>query len=204
MPHGETIVNFPGQESNERIFVYLRRYPLAFVPALLTIFLMVILGVAIIFILGTFSFLNRSEQILLGSAFLMFTLLFAMVEFIDFYFDLDIVTDRRIVDIDQNLLFNRTTAQLLFDDIEDVKAKPSGFWQTIFNYGDVEIQTAGSVPNFVFNDVKNPNEIASIILDLSDQTQRGVAIADRHPEGPVAAVIDDRLIPHTADHSDEV
>lgn len=203
MPHNENILNFPGQESNERIFIFIRRYPLAFLPEATVIFLSTILGLAVIYLLGLGRIFSVSEQILIGSAFILFMLLFTLIEFINFYFDLNIVTDRRIIDIDQERLFNRTVAQLLYDDIEDVKAKTKGILTTLFDYGDVMIQTAGTQPNFIFNDVRHHNEVAAMILDLSEQAQRGIAIGDRHPEGPFAAIIDDRLIRHSSTHEGE-
>lgn len=204
MPHGGTIIDFPGQEANEPIFIFVRRYPLAFLPQIGLIIATGLAGVGVIAILGIGNFFSRSEQVLLGSAFIMFMLLFALIEFIDFYFDLDVVTDRRIVDIDQDRLFNRTVSELLLDDIQDVKANSKGILATLFDFGNISIQTAGSLPNFLFHDVKHPKEIAAMIIDLSDQVQRNIALANRHPSGPIAAIIDDRLISHTSDHQNEV
>lgn len=203
MPHSGTLINFPGQESDEQIFIYVRRYPVAFLPAAILTLLATGFGLAIIGLLGIGNLFNTSEQVLIGSAFLLFMILFALIEFIDFYFDLHIVTDRRLVDIDQHRLFNRTVSELLLDDIQDVKSISKGFFATIFDFGDVTIQTAGSQPNFVFTDVRHPNEVAAIIIDLSDQTQQGVAVAERHPEGSVAAIINDVMYPHTSNHENE-
>lgn len=202
MPHQGALLNFPGQESNETIFIYTRRYALAFLPIFLMIFLMAILGMLIILFLN--NFLPYNVIVFLGSGFLLFTLLFTLVEFFDFYFDVYIVTDRRVVTIRQERLFNRTIDQLLFEDVQDVEARSKGFFETIFSYGDVSIQTAGAKPNFTFAQVAHPNEISAIILDLSDQQTRGIPETERHPEGPVAAVINDRLIPHTPDHQNEI
>lgn len=202
MAHGGTLINFPGQESNEQIYIFTRRHPAAFLPVLATIFLMAVLGMAVLFILN--NFLSYNFVLLMGSAYLLFILLFTIVEFFDFYFDLYIATDRRIVDIDQNKFFNRTVAELLYEDIQDVGTSVKGILPTIFDYGDVVIQTAGARPNFSFDQVGRPKEIAAIILDISDQQTRGVAEADRHPEGPVAAVVNGQLLPHTADHQNEI
>jgi len=204
MPHSGTLINFPGQESDEQIFIYIRRYPVAFLPAAVLTLLVTGLGLAVIALLGIGTLFSQSELILIGSAFLLFMMLFGLIEFIDFYFDLHIVTDRRLVDIDQHRLFNRTVSELLLDDIQDVKAKSKGILATFFDFGDVMIQTAGTQANFEFTDVHHPNEVAAIIIDLSDQTQRGVPIADRHPEGPIAAIINDVMLPHTADHENEL
>lgn len=202
MPHGGTIINFPGQEANEAIFIFTRRHPAAFLPILGVVLLMTLLGMGLLVIIS--SFLPYNFAILTGSAFLLFMALFTMVEFFDFYFDLYIATDRRVVDIDQNRFFNRSVSELLYEDVQDVETKSKGILATFFNYGDVMIQTAGSKPNFTFAQVGNATEVAAIILDISDQQTRGVPEVDRHPEGPVAAVIDGRVLPHTPDHLNEV
>jgi hypothetical protein len=202
MPHGGTIINFPGQESGEQIFIFTRRHVAAFLPILATILVMAILGGAITFILA--GLIDYNIALLLGSTFLLFLLLFTLAEFFDFYFDLYIVTDRRVVDIDQNRFFNRSVAELLFEDVQDVESSSKGILATIFHYGNVEIQSAGTKPNFTFSQVANPNEVAAIILDISDQQTRGVAQELRHPEGPIAAIIDGRTLPHTPDHKNEL
>lgn len=202
MPHGGTIINFPGQEADEQIFIFTRRHVAAFLPILGTIILMAVLGIAIAVILA--GLINYNIALLLGSAFLLFLLLFTLAEFFDFYFDLYIVTDRRVIDIDQNRFFNRSVAELLFEDVQDVESNTKGILATFFNYGNVEIQSAGTKPNFTFSQVGSPNQVAAIILDISDQQTRGIAQEKRHPEGPVAAIIDGKVLSHTPDHQNEV
>lgn len=204
MPHGGTILDFPGQQADETIFIFARRYPLAFLPMLALILAVTLAGLAVVYLLGIGNVVAYNIQLLTGSAFLLFMLLFSLVEFFDFYFDLYIVTDRRIVDISQQKLFSRTVSELLLEDIEDVDAKTIGVLGTLFDFGDVEIQTAGSKANFNFEKILHPTEIGAIIIDLSDQAGRGIVPEQRHPAGTVAAVIDGRLLPHTPDHLNEV
>lgn len=204
MPHGGTIINFPGQEADEQLFIFARRHPLAFLPQLATILAMTILGLVMIYFLGLGNVIAYNIQILVGSAFLLFMLLFTLFEFFDFYFDLNIATDRRIIDIDQKRLFNRDVAELLYEDVEDVNATVKGILATFFDFGDVAIQTAGTTPNFLFDQIAHPREIAAIILDISDQQANGVPPTARHPEGTAAAVIDGVIYPHTADHKNEI
>jgi hypothetical protein len=206
MAHGGTIIDFPGQEANEQIYIFARRSSIAYLPRLILILAMAVLGVGILYIIGMVSngLLTNNFIVFLASSYILFLLLYALVDFFDFYFDLYIVTDRRIVDIDQNRLFSRKVAELLLDDIEDVDSNVSGIFATFFDFGTVTIQTAGTKPNFVFEDITHPKEVAAMILDLSDQGSRGVPVAERHPEGPVAAIIDNRIIPHTPNHENEV
>lgn len=204
MPHGGTIINFPGQESDEPVFILARRYPFAFLPILAFIVMMTVFGLAVVFLLGIGNIIPYNIQIMIGSLFLLFMLLFTIVDFFDFYFDLNLVTNRRIVDIGQEKLFSRKIAQLLLEDIQDVDARTKGYLGTLLDFGDVEIQTAGTKPNFKFEMVRHPNEIGAMILDLSSQARSGVLAASRHPRGSVAAIINEKMLPHTADHLDEV
>jgi uncharacterized membrane protein YdbT with pleckstrin-like domain len=206
MPHGGTIITFPGKESDEQIFIYVRRHPIAFLPIFMTILLMTILGLVMIYFIGLLSggAFSSNSELFLSSGFLLFMALFTLIEFFDFYFDLHIVTDRRIIDIDQEKLFNRNVGELLLDDVQDVDAKVKGIFATLFDFGDVGIQTAGAKPNFVFEQIPHPKEVAAIILDLSDQEDKGIPPENRHPEGPVAAVIQNKMFPHTKDHENEI
>jgi hypothetical protein len=41
-----------------------------------------------------------------------------------------------------------------------------GAIRTIFNYGDVLVQTAGEVPNFDFLAVPNPDKVVKVLQEL--------------------------------------
>jgi len=87
-----------------------------------------------------------------------------------FYFlNVQIITDRRIVDIDQVGLFSHTVAELHIENIEDVTSETNGVFGTIFNYGMVFVQTAGTVERFEFDNVPNPAAIEKLILDLYEK-----------------------------------
>jgi uncharacterized membrane protein YdbT with pleckstrin-like domain len=83
------------------------------------------------------------------------------------------VTDRRIVDIEQDGLFHRKISELSLDEIQDVSARVNGPFATLFHYGDVLIQTAGTLPNFIFTAVPHPYRVSKEIADLHDQIERG-------------------------------
>lgn len=70
--------------------------------------------------------------------------------FIDYYLDVYIITNERIVNIEQNGFFKREISELHLHQIQDVSAKVNGFLPTIMHYGDVFIQTAAERENFVF------------------------------------------------------
>jgi len=96
----------------------------------------------------------------------MWLLLFTM--FLDYELDLWVVTNDRLVSIEQNGLFARTVAELDLWRVQDVTSEVQGFFPTFFNYGNVYVQTAGAVDRFALEQVPNPHEVRKLILDMAD------------------------------------
>lgn len=87
----------------------------------------------------------------------------------DHYLDLWIVTDRRIISIDQKSLFVRSIGSFRLERLQDMNVEIPGFLATMFNYGTIEAQTAsGSEEEFRAKGLPNPREIKSVILEAAD------------------------------------
>src|ERR1051326_5119065 len=54
-----------------------------------------------------------------------------------YYLNIQIITNLRVVDIDQNGLFSRRISELHIDKIEDVTSESHGPMATVFQYGNV-------------------------------------------------------------------
>jgi uncharacterized membrane protein YdbT with pleckstrin-like domain len=102
----------------------------------------------------------------------LFVWLFFFAQWLDFYLDVWILTNQRIINIELKGLFSRTVAELDISQIEDVTTETKGFFATMFNMGDVYVQTAGEQPRFVFRQVPNPNEIRTKIVELRSPDRR--------------------------------
>ncbi|HVM90940.1 MAG TPA: PH domain-containing protein [Verrucomicrobiae bacterium] len=103
-----------------------------------------------------------------GSIFCLFIWLFLFQSFLDYLLDIWIVTNKRILNIEQTGLFSRTVSELRLYRIQDVTSHVNGFIATVFDYGNVEIQTAGEKEHFVFENIPHPTRISKTILDLSE------------------------------------
>ncbi len=171
---------FPSQRANESIYVFVRPYFLAFLPWIaIGLGLLVAAIIFVVLILAGFpdilsDVFARDVFVIITSAFLLLLVPFMTVAFLDFYYDLHIVTDRRLVDIDQNKLFSREVNELALEEVQDVTTQNSGIFSSVFDFGHVLIETAGAQQKFEFNNVLHPREIASIILDLSDQAKQRI------------------------------
>ena len=189
--------SFPGQRKDEPVFIFLRRHPLSALPLVLMFGFMIVLGIGLFYLVMTSSIFTGqifNIALVVVTIFLLASVTFAFVALLDFYFDIHIVTNSRIVDIDQNRLFNRQIDELALNDIEDVSTVVGGFLNTIFNYGNVEIQTAGTKSNFNFENIPNPREVSQLILDLADQAKKGIGSEKRFPTSNVFGVIGSNVI----------
>lgn len=80
-----------------------------------------------------------------------------------------IITDRNITQMLQYGLFSRKVSQLNMVSVEDVTAVQSGIFQTMFGFGDLNIETAGEQVNFHFTYCPRPGYYAKIILNAREQ-----------------------------------
>ena len=74
-----------------------------------------------------------------------------------------ILTNKHLIQITQAGLFGRDLSKFSLDELQDVKGSRKGLFATIFNYGDLLIQTAGESDNFLFRPVGDPLNVAAII-----------------------------------------
>jgi hypothetical protein len=90
----------------------------------------------------------------------------------DYYLDIWIVTDERVVNVEQRGLFSRHVSELTFLQIQDISTEVNGFIPTVLNYGNVHIQTAAEQSKFVFRAVPNPYKIKSILMTLKQLSRK--------------------------------
>lgn len=165
---------FPGQQASEHIHLVTRKHwiVLAKEIAVWLIFVAILFfydGFAV----DQFAFLKTQQGIKIAnfakSVYLMYLVAGIMTIWILYYLNYQIITNERLVDVDQkNLLFHSTT-EIHLAQIEDVSSEIKGFLGNLFNYGHVYVQTAGTKTRFEFDYVPDPNGVVKQILDLYKQ-----------------------------------
>ncbi|HEY1074439.1 MAG TPA: PH domain-containing protein [Patescibacteria group bacterium] len=192
----------PNLKDDESVYVFARPYFLSFLPWITLGIAMLIVGVIMVIIAATTfpeiqqNALANNIFIIMSSAFFLLILPFLTVAFIDFYYDVHIVTDRRLIDIDQHALFKREINELALEEVQDVTSIHQGVLGNIFDYGLVSIETASSNQKFEFQYIRHPNEIAAIILDLADQAKMRIERGPGDivsPRSEIKAVINDKI-----------
>ncbi|MCP4360260.1 MAG: cyclic nucleotide-binding domain-containing protein [Chloroflexi bacterium] len=98
--------------------------------------------------------------------------------------DVYMLTDRLIIDIDRMPFgFGESSKRAALANIQNVKAFTPGLIHTIFNYGYVEVETAGVDSNIEFEDVPFPAVVQSDIfyqIEEFKRRQREMEEARRH------------------------
>lgn len=164
--------HFQGQRENEEVLRIIHRH-------WFNIFLQYIgIGCAALLVTIIFSVLPKVISLppdalpsifssFLLNTFLLFIWLYVFLIWVDYYFDVWIITNERIVNIEQKGLFNREVSELRFSRIQDVTSVVDGFVPTILNFGDVYVQTAAEEERFVFRQIPDPYTIKDMVMRLS-------------------------------------
>lgn len=168
------VSRLPNCHPDEKMVYFLRRHPITLSGVVLGYILVVLLP----FFAGSFLANARPDIIqdpvlfpilvLGGSLFFLFCWLFLFQVFLDYYLDVWVVTNKRILNITQTGLFHRQVSELRLYRVQDATASLNGFWNTFFNYGEIEIQTAGERTRFVFEDISNPQDVSKRIMQLAE------------------------------------
>ncbi len=162
-------VTFESQEESEQILLLLRPHVATLIPAIVVTVFLIILPIILSSFLLAFnleiSFLSSGQSFLLSIFWYMIVFSYAFYRFLFWYFDIYILTNERIVDFNFEGILNKEISFATLNHIEDISPKTRGFFGTIFNYGDVFVQTAGTTPEFNFHKVPNPDMVAQKILE---------------------------------------
>lgn len=162
---------FPSQQPDEKIVLIVREH--WFRLAIKVVIIAIISFLPIVFkllLVDTEVFETSATLAAIGttisSVFYLGLLVALFVVFVLYYLNIHIVSEHRIVDIDQVGILFHEVSELNIETIEDVAGQIKGLFGNILNYGTVYVQTAGATERFEFDNVPNPEHIAKVILEL--------------------------------------
>lgn len=158
-------IKFETYEDGEKLFLLLRSHPFTQIGWLLNaVFLFILLFVLNVFIQNFFNM----AQVLIANIFgTVFILSYVWFNVINWYFNVGIVTNKKVVDIDfSSVLYKEVTVAGL-DNIQDITIKTGGYIESLFDYGTISIQTAATQEaNIEFSNVPHPTDAVQIINKL--------------------------------------
>lgn len=167
--------HFASQREGEEVVQIIHRHWFNILSRFLLVLLLALLliGSLVAFLLlfpDMFGMGGKTFFIFMENTFFILLWLFGFLTWIDYYFDIWIITDQRIVNIEQKGLFDRHISELNFSRIQDVTTTVEGIIPTVLNFGDVSVQTAGEEGRFIFRMVPDPYKIKDTIMKISQYT----------------------------------
>ncbi|MEA2098426.1 MAG: PH domain-containing protein [Patescibacteria group bacterium] len=160
--HKEKKFSFPGQRHNEEVVLVLRKHKLTLLFHALHLSAIVFLPVLFyIFVAPTmFPVLLEGDYnkvfILSSLIYYGFLWVVAFIIWVDYYLDIWIVTNQRLLDIEQIGFFNRVVSELDLKRIQDITSRVHGLIPTMFGFGNIYIQTAAEEHRFELKSIPHP------------------------------------------------
>lgn len=168
---------FQGQHENEQVLRVIHRHWFNICIHLTFVFIFAFIVITSLSILPTLfpDIINANSSKLFlftQNTLFLFLWLYGFLVWIDYYFDVWIVTNERIVNIEQKGLFNRHISELRFSRVQDVTSSVDGLIPTMLNFGDVYVQTASEEDHFIFRQVGDPFAVKDEVMRLSREATR--------------------------------
>lgn len=164
-------IHFESKKKEEEVILLLRRHWITNLSWIVVAFVMAFAPV-FLFSFPILNFLPINFQFVALVGWYLLVTAFVLENFLIWYFNVSIITNERIVDIDFYSLLYKKVSEAEIYRIEDVSYQIGGIFRTFFDYGDVYVQTAAEVPNFEFAAVPNPDGVVKVIQTLTDKRHR--------------------------------
>ncbi len=159
------------QLKNEVILLFLRRHFVTNIPWVVKATIFAFLPVLVYFLatLGILpiDFLPGSYKILIILAYYFLIAEYIFTSYLTWFYNISLVTTDRILDIDFSSIVFENVAATKLTLVEDVTYDQVGVIRSIFDYGDVFVQTAGAKNEFDFSAVPHPERVIKIINSLT-------------------------------------
>lgn len=84
----------------------------------------------------------------------------------NYYFDIWLITNKRIIALEQKSLFNRIISELALKNVQDITIEKNGILPTMLDFGTLFVQSAGRRVRFTFQTVPHIYEVKEELNDM--------------------------------------
>lgn len=171
-----TNYHFEGQDEDENILLLVRAHLVTNFPWIFGAILLILLPFfmpKIIILTGLHELLNLPDNFRFALSLINFSLILVIVfeGSLHWYFNVYLITNKRIIDISFESLLRKNIDMAPIENIEETDSTTAGLLGTIFNFGNVAIQTAGAKVAIDMIKIPNPSEVADFILDQAGKKE---------------------------------
>lgn len=150
---------FDGQRADEDVVFVNKRHPWVLASAG---FLCLGLVVALILLILFFGLSHITSIVII--VLIVFFLGYGFYQWFTYNNFLYILTNQRIIIIEQKGLFGRKITEAELEKIQNLTVEVKGLIKTLLNFGNITLRTAGIDPVMVLSNVENPYEIQQKII----------------------------------------
>ena len=100
-----------------------------------------------------------------GSSWLLFLWIIFFMSWTDYYLDVLVITNKKLIDVEQQGLFRRDVATAPVSNVQDIKIEIKGVIRSVFGFGNLYIQTGAVERELLIKDIKNPAKVKAVILE---------------------------------------
>jgi len=163
--------SYDGRDDDERIKYVIRKSVLLTLPWIIATAILFITPMALPYIIdltpgGTPTILDGGSVLILTVLWYLFAFGFFLQNILNWFFNVLIITNKKIVDVDFTGFLYKNISETTLDNIEDVTSNVAGALGVTFNIGALYIQTAAEKREFEFGGVDDPSRIRDILSDL--------------------------------------
>ena len=164
-------IKFAQQEDDEHIELFLRRHFITNIPWIFLAILGFFLPMLVVYLDQVLSFntlITVPTNFLIASLVLwyMFLVAYILENFLHWYFNIYIVTNIHVVDINFHSVLLRDILEVELKEVLNVSSEMGGIIRSLFNYGTVILKTAAEKQEVTFTEVPRPDMVADKISDL--------------------------------------
>lgn len=162
---------FDSQMKEEEVLLLLRQHPFT---QLSKVFLILIISlIPIVFPMAPFfEFLPEKFGFAFYIGWYMALTGIILETFLVWFFNVYIITDERIIDVDFSSVIHKNVSSAKLDNIEDITTTTRGLLASIINYGNIKIQTAAEKQEFEFSAVPQPSKVTALLNELLIEEER--------------------------------
>lgn len=157
-------------KEGEKVIRVVRKHWASFMLPIFKTFLVLVIP----FFLGFILFANTIGLIIFF-VWVSFGLTYGFYQWLCWYFDHFIVTNQRIVNVNQKRLFARSVSETGLFNVQDVTYEISGLLASIFNYGTVKVLTASVNDSIQMSSIEKPKEVQELIMDLHKKAKKDLS-----------------------------
>lgn len=94
------------------------------------------------------------------------------IHWTNYYLDVLVVTNKRILDIEQIGLFSRDMAEIRLEHIQDIKVEVLGLIDSFLKMGNLHIQTAGQHKEIFLKNIPDVQEVKNMISRCCEELSK--------------------------------